>query len=277
MKPMNYLKLLTPLALIALMISAVGCSNDSTTSPGGDQTQNDKAPTLPDAELLDFDFSFFDQGKALEKSADFTKQNFINAYLRVVGLTVLTELVLAPPVTAFAVALHNVPSLQPDGSWIWDCSPRRNRPPTGVRLRGLPISDGVEWELRVTLPVSHETPLDNEIWFTGVTRLEGTEGHWTFYDPTLPGDPLVAELDWGDGVMGRYLMLTCREGDDDGDTLAFYDDDPVNSIIYTDHSEGQEWYIRWNEVDNSGSLMVPEYNDGEVACWDENLDDVECE
>lgn len=275
MNTKNTSKLWPVLILMALFLAMTGCESEPT-SPGNQNNQNDQAPILPAAERLQFNFSFFDAGEKMSIEKDGSKLNFINAYLRVAVINAMTRLVLTPPVTAFALALHTVPSPQQDGSWIWVYTYVDGEEEAQIRLRGLPITDGVEWELRVTVP-DLETPLDNEVWFDGVTRNEGELGHWTFYDPTLEGDPPAADLDWGHDAQGEFLTFTCRHGDDEGDVLGYYADGPENSIIFTDASEGQEWFIRWNEADSSGSLMVPEYNNGEVACWDENQDDVECE
>ena len=45
---------------------------------------------------------------------------------------------------------------------------------------------------------------------------------------------------------------------------------------YMAFTTGTDWDIIWNEADGSGSLRVPDYNDGVRACWDTNQFDVEC-
>ena len=45
---------------------------------------------------------------------------------------------------------------------------------------------------------------------------------------------------------------------------------------FYDASENLNADITWDEVTGAGSIQVPDYNDGERACWDEDQDDIEC-
>jgi hypothetical protein len=275
---------LVVLALMAMILSGTGCDTESdTVDPLGPQPES-QPPVLPDPARLTFDFGFFDQAAAAataqdgqEMVAKGIKSNFFNAYLRVIVIHAITNLVLTPPVAAFAVALHTLPSPQQDGSYIWVYTFVNGDEEVQIRLRGRPIGGAIEWELRVTA-LSAQVSLDNEVWFAGTTRNDGDFGQWRFYDPTLPGDPAVADLEWGTNLAGDYLMFTCLHGEDEGDTLAYRRNGPFVSIEFTDASAGaQLWFIRWDETDGSGSLMVPDYNGGEMACWDANQDNTTCE
>ncbi len=263
----------TLLAVLALALSSLllaGC--------GADPARPDPtaaAPTLPDPARIVPNLSFFDQGQEMAAKGAATKANFINAYLRVAVANTLTHLVLTPPVAAFGVALHTIPSPQPDGSWLWVYTWVNGAEEAQIRLRGRAAGDAVEWELRVTA-LSNEPPFDNVLWFEGTTRFEGAEGHWTFHDPMLAGNPAVAELSWGANAGGDYLSLECTFGDDAGDRLTYRHEAPECAVLF--HEAGQEgdWDIRWNEADGTGSLMVPDYDGGRRACWDEHQNDVVC-
>jgi hypothetical protein len=276
MKTKRAILLSSLLAVIAMLAATTGCESESPTGPQDNPPDPSQAPVLPSPERLTFDFSFFDGGEQMAKSAAAaTKLNFINAYLRVAVINVMTHLVLTPPVTAFAVALHTIPSHQPDGSWIWvytfvDCDEEAQ-----ILLRGKRAGDMVTWQLRVTA-LNASPPLDNEVWFEGETRNDGDFGHWTFYDPTLTGDPAVAGLDWGTGGEGDFLALTCLSGSDAGNSLTYRHDAPDCGIEFLDAATGQMWYIRWNEAVGDGSLKVPDYNGGNPACWDEHQNDTDC-
>jgi hypothetical protein len=221
------------------------------------------------------DLAFFDQGAALSVKEAGAKAHFVNAYLRVVVIDALTRLVLAPPVTAFAVALHTVPSLQPDGSWLWVYTWVNGPEEAQIRLRGHEVGAVVQWELRVTA-LSNEPAYDNVLWFEGQTARDGAEGSWTFHDPELAGNPAVGELAWGDDVDGEFLTLECLHGDDIGDLLTYRHDAPVCIVGFHDGGSGYDYDIRWDEVGGSGSLLVPDYNGGERACWDTRQNDTVC-
>jgi hypothetical protein len=271
---------LTIALMLALAIGLAGCDSDPATP---DPNDNAAAPALPDPARLVPDLAFFDHGEVLVAkgaSGDATaqaasKSNFINAYVRVVVVNALTRLVLTPPVAAFAVALHTIPSLQPDGSWLWVYTYVNGAEEAQIRLRGQVVADRVDWELRVSSN-AHEPPFENVLWFEGSTRRNGDEGHWIFHDPEIAGNPAVGELTWGDDASGEYLTLACVHGTDAGDSLTYRHAAPDCAIIFRDGATSQDWDIRWNEQDGTGSLMVPDYNGGQRACWDERQDDVVC-
>ena len=100
-----------------------------------------------------------------------------------------------------------------------------------------------------------------------------------FQDFTREGDPEVLRIDWDFTQENHaYLMLENSDdaGEDVGDRLTFQSTGANRSMDFVDVSSGLVWFIEWNEVNHSGSLMVPNYNDGNRACWDNNLVNVEC-
>ena len=82
-------------------------------------------------------------------------------------------------------------------------------------------------------------------------------------------------IHWGGDAAGRYLEFVSHEDDSDGDTLRFTDARPDFSIDFTPGDGSQAWFIRWH-ADGSGSLMVPDYDDGAEACWDVWQENVDC-
>jgi hypothetical protein len=263
----NTCLILAAAALVLLLLQLGGCSDNDANPMANQQSE---PPTMPSAEMLTFDFSFFDSAEDLDKSIH-SHQNFLNAYLRTVILEAMAHLVLAPPVAAFSAAVHTVPVAQPDGSWLWTY---RWDAPQGsilVILRGTPADQVVEWEL--SLAPGKEGPQD--LWFSGTTNGDGSEGHWTFYDLDDPKHPVSGEIAWGESGSSNYLEFVSREPGEDGNTLRFTDDDPHFRIDYLPGDDSTPSFIRW-EANGSGSLMVPDYNGGLEACWDTYLQDVDC-
>jgi len=259
-------------ALAALLLVQTGCSEDSAVAPD-DPAAVTEAPALPDPQLLNVDLGFFADGKAADGQK--SQSHFFNAYLRAVIVTAFTQLVLAPPVEAFSIALHTPPSLQDDGSWIWVYTHVDGQAEVQIRLRGLPLDDRVQWSLRVS-DNDPAHPLDNVLWFDGETSDEARTGAWTFYDFRLEDAPAVAEVRWGEDERGNYLVLECLAGEDTGKSLTYLEDGPLNAIEYREPEQEGPWFIRWNEDDGSGSLQVPDYNYGEQACWDTQQQDTDC-
>ncbi len=271
------------LLLAGLAVLAGGCGDD----PASPSVQ---PPTLPEAARLTVDLAFFDAAapyaaattrdpagelRLVGSLLPQAKENFVAAYLRATVIRAWTGLALAPPVTAVAVALGQTPQRQPDGSWLWVYTHVYGDQEWQLRLRGAEQPEGVDWELRVTVP-GGPAPVADGLWFAGSTWNEGAGGFWTFHDPTLTGDPEVATVAWGIDGLTETLTLTALSGEDAGDELAFDVTGPEREIRYRDDSAGQTWHIRWNEETGAGSLQVPDYNSGQPACWDGNQDDVAC-
>lgn len=260
-------RLLAMAALCILVLAVGGCSDDE--SPAAPTIA--LAPAIPDPEALQFDFSFFDRGETLEKSGDGIHANFVNAYLRAVVLGAMADLTLAAPTATLAVALHTIPAVQDDGSWIWSYVWTGYRHPIRVALRGMPAGDRVEWELRIG--AGGEVP--TALWFEGHTTAGGAAGHWIFHDLDHPDHPVSGEVAWGDAEGGRYLEFTSHELESNGDVLRFTDRDPDYGITFSPGAGGDLSFIRWN-ADGTGSLKVPDYNGGEEACWDRWQENVDC-
>jgi hypothetical protein len=255
------------LAIAALMLlfslSLGGCS-DNEISPT--QTAVPEPPVLPVAEQLAFDFSFFADAPQLDKATG-QYDNFINAYLRTAMLDVMAHLVLAAPVSAFSAAVHTVPVVQDDSSWVWTYDWQHRDGMVRIILRGLPVGDAVQWELSLAPGGAGEGIL----WFDGSTNGDASEGHWSFRDLDTEDYPISGEINWGVG----YLAFVSREADNEGGRLRFIDNDPDFRIEFSDGNGGGTSFIKWN-ASGSGSLLVPDYNGGQEACWDQDLRDTVC-
>ena len=260
------------MALAALMILVAinfsGCS-EADNSPS--EVSEVQAPVLPDTEQLKFDFSFFDPADGLEKSSG-QYDNFFNAYLRTVVLDVMARLVLAAPVEAFSNAVNTVPTAMDDGSWRWTYDWQIHGERVGIVLVGTPAVDVVQWELKL---VPDGSTIEY-LWFSGTTTDNGEQGHWIFLDLEDDEFPVCGEVSWGNGSNGRFLQFTDREPESNGDSLTFYDNDPEFRIEFTQGQGNDTSYIQWH-AEGDGSLKVPDYNDGQPACWDTYQQDVECQ
>lgn len=258
----------------ALFLAATlltGCGEDKSSNPGVT-----RAPALPAADKLKFNFQFFssnapkDRGLAVQAG----KENFFNASVRVAVIGVVTEFILTPPITVFALALNATPVLQPDGSYLWVYTYVEGSEESQIRLRGKVFADRVDWELRVSS--NTESPaFVNELWFEGSTRRDGDQGSWNFHDFNLPGKPIVARIDWNSVGANEELTFTDLH-ENIGDVLSLKKTGDVARVNYHDASDGADHFITWNEKTGAGSLRVPDYNGGHEACWDTRQNDVVC-
>ena len=106
-------------------------------------------------------------------------------------------------------------------------------------------------------------------------RVAAEDGSASLQDPVNPIDGAVANLEKVYDIAKMIAPTVIFF--DEGDSLAYYHNAPFCSIVFTDASANQEWFINWNEEDGTGSLRVPDYKEGQEACWDQEQNDIECE
>jgi hypothetical protein len=248
---------------------------------------------------MQLDLSFFDTGSgvpiapetpedaaqlAAEMGAEQgTKLNFLNAVVRVAFVQVAVVTALTPPTLAFAAAVDTQPVLEEDGTFLWTYvwRPRIGHAVT-IHLRGRIDGVTVHWTLDVTDPQA-DPPLEAFTWFWGETSLVSDHGFWVFNDIDRAGE-VAAEvemirIDWDHPDARHHSMVVENIRSDSaefGDTLSFVQDETRCTMEFYDASEDILADITWNEHTGAGSIMVPDYRNGERGCWNETQDDVEC-
>lgn len=276
-------------AVVALLGTVAGCAQDGDSmstamDPGA------SAPALPSVETMTMDLSFFQQAGvdmvSIEKgeptaelaAANTGKDNFINAAVRTFYVQLVLYVSLEAPIGAFAAAIHAVPQPQPDGSYLWTFIFVDEGIEYSIFLYGIQVGNRVEWRMEVSSN-DPEMPLDHFVWFDGESMIDESGGYWQFYLPVGESDGIpVVRIDW-DNLPGDAHRLTIVNnqvgGEEEGDMLVINDAPAAASIDYHDASAQEDHNITWY-ADGSGSLTVPDYNNGDQACWDTRQRDVAC-
>ncbi|MBI5710657.1 MAG: hypothetical protein HZC42_10195 [Candidatus Eisenbacteria bacterium] len=277
-------RILFPTLVLLAAAALTGCSKEPTRPVSTPAAQ---APSLPPAETMQFDFSFFEPGarlaadrSALEGStAAQSKSNWINAAVRVAFINLMVADAFAPPTLAFQAAIHTRPVLQPDGWFLWtyvwsDTGAHQ----VTVRLRGRVDGALVTWQLRVS-DNQAAPPVNDFLWFSGQSRITNESGYWVFNELKEGNEVEVARIDWINRALNdRELAFTnIKAGTpDQGDRLTYKVAGAIVSVLFHDQSESRDADITWNRIAGSGSLLVPDYNNGERACWDERQENMVC-
>jgi hypothetical protein len=266
---------LARLALASLVPGAfilAGCGDDSSTNNGED------APPLPPAESMEFDFGAFDEPRL---SGDCQHFHWFQAAGRVTLINLQVAEWVRAPSLVFAAALAQDPVLQPDESYLWsytwDDPETTVTPDYTVRLTGRLEGVHVDWELRVSAPGA-EPPLENATWFYGQSSIQEASGFWVFIDVSVESRPEVARITWDlEGTERSLAFESIHEQDDNfGDRLTYDANGSSRAVLFFDASDNMNWNISWDRETRAGSLMVPDYNAGDEACWDTLLCDVVC-
>ncbi|MDH3217412.1 MAG: hypothetical protein OEN01_14195 [Candidatus Krumholzibacteria bacterium] len=286
------------LVLVAGLLSVAACSGDNNPVSG---VTASAPPELPDVSTMAMDLSFFGldgMNPSVAKNMDTdamlaaagTKANWINAVIRVLFVQLLFYDAFEEPVGAFALAVHSIPQKQPDDSWLWTYIFVEDTIEYNIFLFGKVVSDHVEWRMEVSSN-NPDLMLDHFVWFDGESMLDDSSGYWQFYAPVsattmsaamraapqTEGVPSV-RIHWEN--LGprthRLTVLVNQVGNaDEGDRLEFYASPTVSWITHHDQDLQLDSEIRWY-ADGSGSISVPDYNDGQTACWDARQEDTVC-
>jgi hypothetical protein len=294
------------LVIVIALFGFQACSGDDPAAPPAE-----RAPALPDASTMTLNLSFFDPapvdrasiaaGEPLVVEAVAGKENFINAAVRVCFVELVFWAALQPPVAAFAFAIHSVPQLQDDGSWLWTYIFVDKEIEYSVFLYGTDAGDHTEWRMTVSTN-NPEMPLDHFVWFTGEAMKDESSGYWQFYEPVAglavaaasgsaqtserarssesAGTPGVqsVRIDWLNGPGSTHELTVLNNmpgGEDEGDHLVFSESPAMSYVEFADVSGPAVYNVTWYR-DGSGSIEVPDYNNGEKACWDTRQNDAVC-
>ncbi len=281
--------LFTGIAILLSLFVMFGCKDDSE-GPSGPQ-----APGLPSANTMTPDFSLFEE-TAIEMSyigADVLPTpngNFANAAVRVFYLKTVVFAASVVPVAAFSLAVHSVPQLQQDGSWLWTYIYMNGTIQNDILLYGKQMEDFVYWRMVVSNN-DPMLPLDHFLWFDGQVQNNRMSGYWQFYEPTTlgpqalaageaaetPGTPVI-RVDWQvTGWNSRVLeILVNKDGSPaEGSTLTFSQSPTERSVVFYNALDQKTGAIIWYP-DGSGSIEWPDYNNGVKACWDALKQNVDC-
>jgi hypothetical protein len=270
------------IGLILLAITATGCDSTETHT-----TDGPPAVLSPDAFELNTElFSNQNPGSAsATKAGEYA--HFTYAALRVWPVSLLIKTKLVMPSTLTATALQAEPVLQ-DGTWVWDSRVNSQDQDLTFRLEGTPDGDSVRWSMFVTAPdADRGRALDNFELYTARTAMDGSSGAWSLYrhldgerthvldaDFTVTSDtekeitfsvPETVEVN----VIGsvRYAI--------DG-TQRTFEWTRVGRIGTAEDTFSIVIVATWDAETKAGSIVAPNYNGGEPACWDESFLNVAC-
>lgn len=275
-----------------LMIQLIGCSEndaDEDTDLAGNVNPDggsvSEAPPLPPDESMAVDLSLFDEDVdgGIRAPAVATYLNFGNAAVRVASINAALAAAVAAPATLFAAARLYEPTPQSDGTWLWSYSVTIEYVTFTASLTGEMDGDETRWSMVVSTNVPLR-PVVSFLWYQGVCTDNNASGTWEFFDITTPIEQNpTATVDWTADVDSKaaHLLLknvdTRPEAEYAGDILSYDVGSEIASIVYTDASESEVWSITWDTETGEGSLRVPEYNDGEKACWNNLKQDAACQ
>ncbi len=250
----------------------------------------EKDPTEPDVEgpdippistfLMDFN-ALPDTAATLAKPAStLTIDNWLHARLTVFVWNVVVLVHAAVPVAAYAASFQHTPEQQEDGSWVWSYSVDVGDSTYNAELHASTDAEGINWEMYLSL-VDGFTDF---LWFEGQHNLLYTEGTWTLHkDPDDPAE--FVDIEWHRSLTSDVADIkytNVEVGTDGYDGFIFYgitDETPYDAFYdIFNAAEERNTDIEWN-LDTFVGRVRDEmrFEDTLWHCWDETLNDVDCE
>ncbi|MEZ4416426.1 MAG: hypothetical protein R3E10_11830 [Gemmatimonadota bacterium] len=277
-------------ALFLILGAALGACDNGTTGP---EQEAGPPPDLPAATSMNADFGLLASGSAQAAQAQSLSAlvalaeqnaavagvglNFTTAALSVVVAQAITALHLVVPAAVFAAAANNTPSFEDDGRWHWRYTASQGGQLWTAHIAGVVQGDQVTWDMRITAPQTNP-PLDEFLWYSGVSRVDRTSGTWRFNDITQPGNPTeVVRVDWShESDVLHGVTITVTSGPNVGDVLTADRNGDNHLVTWYDASQNEEVEIGWNAATGTGYIIAPHYNGGLRACWDANQNNTTC-
>lgn len=257
--------------LFCFLLLAVSCTDNPSTI-------DNKPPKLPTAESMNMDFSTF-QNNQKSASAEFqSTDNFGHAVGAALIMKGIVELNLAIPKALLMAASNADAELNNNEKWEWSYSKTTDNNTFEVRLVASRDGGGaVTWDCYVT---NSQLGLDDQLFFSGTTNADGTEGVWTYYN-LLNTDAReeVSQTNWtvnGEDDVSLKLEVTSDRNNNSGDYIEYSFDGTLKTGTYYDASSDETTEIQINVDTNVGYFISPNYNEGMQSCWDASFQDIAC-
>ena len=177
-------------------------------------------------------------------------------------------LVLAPPSLVLQDTFWNGTATQVAwNAWEWDKTTVVGETTFVATLYGEITWGGYALEMVVDA-YGPDAVIEDYLWYDGLVSWDGNDGDWTMYD--LAGDAIAFYDYLLDDVAGDVASLEVGIG-----TLTATVSGDLRELDFVD-TDSQHLTVTWDAVTAEGGVVHPDYNGGELACWDGALQNVAC-
>lgn len=255
--------------IAAVLLFLVSCHSSKKLS--------DPSPVLPSEESMEIDFSEIEDKQSGNSIAS-TESHFAAAAKAAKAIESILDLNVTIPRALVKLAKRHSPDYISDGEWEWNYSAEVDGDDLGVRVTAKTnLNNEVTWRFFVTNP-KVIPPLEDALFFEGRFDFTGTSGKWMYYSLTAEDHEQVSLITWEkkENLESVDLEVTSDRNDNMGDIIEFDYDGIVKKAIYRDVSSGETAIISYNTKTKTGFIVAPGYNNGNRACWDENLKNISC-
>jgi hypothetical protein len=264
------MKKLIGLFLSALVILA-SCNSDN-------ENNQDPQPVMPPEYSMVPNFEDFQTD---ENQRNQTIENWFYAAVNVSVYSGILTTGLAIPVTAFKTTISQEPFYDTDaGVWTWQSDFSANSNDFSIRLTA-DVNDGnVIWKGTIS---SSANNVNDFVWFEGNSDVNGNSGSWTLFEsPQNPAAWITTEWSRNEDRSEASATFTVeKEGLLQGSYIIYTRDEnsDLNRFVEISNTNTDDLIeIFWSSELKLGRVKSENYfNDSDFHCWDENLQDIDCE
>ncbi len=267
-------------------------NDDDVRPPVVHEEQPPPVPPMLPAEIFSLDLSLFDRdpnklsasGSASPASANFT--NFLSAAFRAGAVTVVNTTILTPPaIFTAALAEADAEFITPDiGApfFQWEMENSELGTLHELRLTAQYNNDdvSVDWALYISGFVDDMgQPTQDFLFLTAKTGLTSAEGDFELFYPIAGSSQKMMEGTYTIDLENDLASVGFAIPDDVniiGGLATTATTDSTLKILDIETATGAKSVIQWDEASEIGSLTADDYNNGQRACWDTTLRNVDC-
>ncbi len=252
-----------------------------------DPYEGQEAPALPPAETFIMSMTPFmelDEGiTAPDHANSRTINNWGHSAANIIVWNTVLTVNMAVPVLSFYESFNHQPVYQGQGVWLWAYQVSDNTGTYQAELYGeLLANDEVKWDMYA----SKVGGFSQVHWYSGIVAIDRSYATWTLnYDPNAP-EPLIS-IDYlsndGNGVESiRYTNIIPGAPENGG-----YIEYRTGNVVPGEYDRAYDVYnngldnlleINWDSVHKNGRVKDPNhFQDAEWHCWDNQVQDIDCD
>lgn len=282
---------LNTLIILILAVALAACSDSGTSGISDDDPPEPMnvediqmnieifqqvAKATPDSDIAELSAEFSELLRASTKDEHMTPYEF--AGLWATTADAMFQSFAGLPNVWFNDQMWGEPELDGD-TWIWEFSESVEGESVTVVVTAEESEDMILWELRYSMTTQDGPNFEDMLLMSADLRQDGTSGNWTIYqlmEDTSENQPSVDfEFLVEDGLTTFLEIGFSDEVGDNFDDVLYEVVDAIASLTYFQGGEVTT-YIEWNRDSWEGFIESDQYNDGNRACWDGNLQTIEC-
>lgn len=250
------------LAVVLMLCGAFVVSCSDSNDVAGDP------PIIPESSTMDIDISDLQvQRKSAVSQTDSASFRARFTATLLGGVLQVNHI----PAGILGAAKNAEPEYMGDGEWNWSFTPQQ------VGGSALLVAntgrEEVTWSLYFTFD---QQGTQQFLFFSGTSTYDGKDGVWNIHN--IQNGDVVASSNWE--ITEDLFSLDMNFYEDGNNnptaTISYEFDGEIKTISLFQAEENSTVIVEWDVDTKVGFIIAPGFNNGEIACWDEQFQDIEC-